>query len=243
MRSMAADRQKRYRERNQDRHRKEDATRKRQNRRTKPFVMWDGEGCRDTGYSLFGSSEGDAICYPDLSTYECLSLILECEARIPDAIHFGFAFDYDVNMILKDLSWRHLNLLRKRGKTVWNDFTITHIPGKWFTVKQGDVFAKIYDVFSFFGCSYYNALEQYQTGTQRERDFILAGKKRRDLFMYSQINAIRDYWHTELRLGPLLMDYIREVLDNAGYPIHSWHGPGALARYELNRRKIRKCMK
>lgn len=238
-----AQRQARHRERNRDVYRKRDAARKRQEHRTRPFVMWDGEGCRDTGYSLFGSSEGDVICHPDLSTRECLELLLECEARVPDAIHFGFAFDYDVNMILKDLSWRHLNLLRRRGKTVWNGYTITHIPGKWFTVKSEGLYVKVFDVFSFFGVSYHKTLEQYEIGTKRQRDFILAGKKRRDLFMWESITAIMDYWHTELLLGPVLMDGIRMVLDDAGYPIHSWHGPGALARYELNRRKIRNCMK
>lgn len=243
IRSAEAARSARRRAANRDQYRKQDAARKQQKRRNRPFVMWDGEGTRDTGYSLFGSSEDDVICHPDLSTVECLDLLLECEQRIPDAIHFGFAFDYDVNMILKDLSWRHLNLLSKRGKCNWNGYTITHIPNKWFTVSHDGVFVKVFDVFSFFGVSYHTALQQYEIGTENERAFILAGKKRRDLFLWEQIGDIMSYWQTELRLGPVLMDGIRKVLDDAGYPIVSWHGPGALARYELNRRKTRNLMK
>jgi hypothetical protein len=180
--------------------------------------------------------------HPDLSTVECLDLLLECERRIPNAIHFGFAFDYDVNMILKDLPWRNLAVLIEKGKTVWEGYIISHIPHKWFTVRYGDTYVKVFDVFSFFNTSYYKALEQYETGTQRERDYILAGKKRRDLFMWDQIGDIYKYWLTELRLGPMLMGGIRKTLDDAGYPISSWHGPGSLARYELNRRKVRTIM-
>lgn len=234
-------RQQRYRGHN----REKVAAAKRLERRRRPFIMWDGEGTTDAGYCLFGSSDGDMVQHPDLSSRECLELILESGERNKSAkaIHFGFAFDYDVNMILKDLPWRCLNLLRAKGSCTWEDFTIQHIPHKWFVVSDGVTTTKIYDVFAFFGCSYIKALDQYNIGNKIQREFIRAGKLRRDIFTYDGIDDIRDYWHTELLLGPMLMDHIRLVLDDAGYPITSWHGPGALARYELNKRKVKSLMK
>src|ERR1700689_3597241 len=88
----------------------------------RPFIMWDGEGPQDTGYSLFGSSAGDEICHPFLGTAECLELILGREEVQPDCIHIWFGSNYDVSMILKDLPWRALNALKQFTKTVWGGY-------------------------------------------------------------------------------------------------------------------------
>src|SRR5262245_61721200 len=63
----------------------------------RPFVVWDGEQPRDTGYSLFGNSEGLEICHPHLTTRECLDLIIEQEIKTPDAIHCWFGGDFDAS--------------------------------------------------------------------------------------------------------------------------------------------------
>src|ERR1700734_145827 len=73
-----------------------------------PFIFWDGEGPRDAGYALFGNSEGDEICHPFLSTRECLELILQRGTESPGAIHVWFGGNYDVSMMLHNLSQRHL---------------------------------------------------------------------------------------------------------------------------------------
>src|SRR6266702_3970176 len=87
----------------QNHHAKDSKTAQRVNA---PFIMWDGEGPRYAGYALFGNSAGYEICHPFLKTEECLELIMECESENPDAIHFGYGFNYDVSMILKDLPRR-----------------------------------------------------------------------------------------------------------------------------------------
>ena len=96
---------------NRNHHGKKNTTDQRERRtmlkKDKLFIIWDGEGPRDTGYSLLGNSEGMEICYPTLSTLDCLNLVIDCERQYPDAIHIGFGFDYDVSNILRDLSWRH----------------------------------------------------------------------------------------------------------------------------------------
>jgi hypothetical protein len=207
-----------------------------------PFIFWDGEGPQDTGYSLFGNSAGYEICHPQLSTTECLELILECERDMPDAIHVAFGFNYDVSMILKDLSWRHLSMLHRNTRCVWRDWEIEHLPHKWFKVKRGNLQAKIYDGRSFFGGSYVSALLQFDIGTPEEQAIIKAGKKRRAEFAWSEIDDIRAYWKVENKLGPELFSALRKLFGDAGYSPRSWHGPGALARMAFSRHKIYDAM-
>ena len=74
----------------------------------RPFIVWDGEGPRDTGYSLLGNSEGEELCYPRLKTEDCLQFILESGRAHSQAIHVSFGFGYDVSNMLRELPWRHL---------------------------------------------------------------------------------------------------------------------------------------
>lgn len=131
---------------------------------TRSFIIWDGEGPRDTSYSLFGNSEGDEICYPTLHTEDCLNLIISSAERNPYAIHIGFGFNYDVSCILRELPWRCLNALYKFNRTHWRGFRIEHIPRKWFAIKRGDTYVKIFDCQSFFGTSLVVALEDWSIG-------------------------------------------------------------------------------
>ncbi len=223
----------------QNHHAKDSKTAQRVNA---PFIMWDGEGPRDAGYALFGNSAGYEICHPFLRTEECLELIMECESENPDAIHFGYGFNYDVSMILKDLPRRYMSALHSLGRTVWKDWEIEHIPHKWFKIKRGQVQTTIFDVRSFFAGSYLGALDDFDIGTYAQRERVREGKNSRAEFVWSEIREIREYWLTELELGPLLMDKLRQVFADAGYVPRSWHGPGALARMALRRHKVYDAM-
>jgi DNA polymerase type B, organellar and viral len=207
-----------------------------------PFVAWDGEGPQDTGYSLFGCSLGHRIKHPNLGTRECLDLILAVESEWPDAIHIAFGFNYDVSMILRELSWRHFAALKEYGRTVWRDYEIEHIPHKWFKVRRGNVTATIFDIRSFFAGSYLAALDEFAVGTIPERTRIHAGKEDRENFLWADIDAIEEYWELELRLMPQLAEKLRYAFRNAGYVPRSWHGPGALARMALRRHNIYAAM-
>lgn len=220
---------------------------------TRPFIGWDGEGYsvwHCTGptllggywthhYMLFGASTGDCVTGPDLGTTECLQLILDVEKEFPDAYHVGFAFEYDVNMILKDLPWRTLAILREHGKCRWADptvnkrYRIEHIPHKWFRVTCDGVSATIYDAFGFFHCSYMSALTKYNIGSEAKRAHIASGKAKRANFTYKDLPAVKAYWSDEISLLPPLLDAIRAPAYRAGYRISEWHGPGALASYLL----------
>lgn len=211
-------------------------------RAQRPFIMWDGEGPQDAGYALFGNSAGYEICQPYLSTRACVELITKTAVEIPNAIHVAFGFNYDVSMILRELPWRHLRALHNFTSTVWNGYEIEHVPHKWFTVKYGAVACRIFDIRSFFAGGYLDALNDFGIGTEEERARIAHGKATREIFYWRDIEEIKEYWRTELKLGPELAGRMRDIFHDAGYVPSSWHGPGALARMALKRHKVYDAM-
>jgi hypothetical protein len=208
---------------------------------TKPFISWDGEAIDDM-YCLFGASSGEYMYSPKraLTTLECLELIIETGTRHPDAFHIGFVFDYDVNNILRDLSFVHLTVLKKQGHVTWKGYEIHHVPSKIFKVRKMDAAGKkavaqvrIDDVFSYFRARYDKVLIKYGVGTEAEQEQITAGKEARSTFSWNEIDTIKSYWQMELRLMVVLMDQLRKDFNDAGFYIGQWHGPGALAAYAL----------
>lgn len=209
----------------------------------RPFIAWDGEGPRDAGYALFGNSRGDAICRPFLGTEDCLALLLETEAANPTAIHVAYGFNYDASMILHDLPWKNLNALKHYNKTYWKGYDLEYVPHKWFKVSKDGVSAKVYDIVSFFGCSFVKACEAWDIGTSEERAQMAADKARRGEFVWADIDSIRDYWLGELDCMVKLADKLRASFLAAGFNIHSWHGPGAVAHSAMTRHKVPDAMK
>jgi hypothetical protein len=217
--------------------------------RAVPFIFWDGEGYNAYAvgsdgvctirhrYMLFGSSHSSPVVSVDLSTAECLAAILAVKQETPQSIQTAFAFEYDVNMICKDLSKRRLAYLRRFGKCIYKGYKIKHIPHKMFVVSRDGISATIYDGFGYFGCAYVTALKKYGVGTSAQREEILAGKKQRGHFNYSDLAYVEKYWRLEVSLGPELMDKVRDACYRAGYNITSWHGPGTLAAWYLKKMK------
>lgn len=213
----------------------------------RPFIFWDGESPQDTGYSLFGNSAGYEICYPTLSTLDCLELITQTGRENPQAIHIAFGFNLDVSFILKDLPRRSLRALAKLGAVWWRYWKLEHIPHKWFKVtfavkNEQRVSVKIYDIRTFFQGGYVSCLVKFNVGTPKEIELITSGKAQRGEFMWADIAEITVYWRTELKLGPELGNALRDSLYAAGYVPYSWHGPGALARMALKRHKVYSAM-
>lgn len=223
----------------------------------RPFVMWDGEGYnRFIGYQssppdvehcymLFGCSALNFanIKGYNLGTQECLDLMLYVESEIPDAFHVGFVFDYDVNMILKDLPWRMLGVLYETGQVIWKGYRIRHTPHKTFSVsKKVDGVMRvccIYDTFGYFHTSYLKALDKYKIGDADTLAIIEEGKAQRGNFTYLDIDYVEKYWTAEISLGPPLIDEIRKAAYGGGFRIAEWHGPGALAAYAIKHNNVR----
>jgi len=218
-----------------------------------PFVAWDGEGITyrkgtAQSYVLFGCSTGQHLKSPVLSTEDCLNLILNVERKNPDVIHVGFAFKYDVEMILADLPVRNWYRLRDKGTVRWKNYRLTYHPGKRFTVAQTvdgqRTTATIYDVWGFFQSSFVVALRNWLDADELvEIDRIEAGKKERGNFVWEDLNSyVVPYWQAELRLLVLLVDRLRERLTSADICPSQWHGPGAVASTIYRKHNVHDAM-
>ena len=215
-------------------------------RRNKPesyFVAWDGEGVGGYAetpqrYVLFGASTMDYSTSYSLGTRECLELMFTVAEAHPNAIHIGFAFDYDVNMILSELTPFHFAQLAETGTVKWHEFRIEHVPSKWFLVTDlhRKKTVKISDVFGFFQGSFVNAVKSYLPET--DLDIVVKGKANRSSFNDGDLDTIVTYWKREIQLLEELVNALRSLLFDAGFTINSWHGPGALANFVYSRHGI-----
>ena len=214
------------------------------------FVFWDGEETIDSGYCLFGCSlfgnEPTLDTYiqsPMLRTRAMLDLVLRIGERYPNASHVAFSFDYDVNWILRELSWPALITLKVKGEVEWEGYRIKHIPHKIFTVERDGIRVHIDDIFSYFRCRYDKALAKFSISDPETLAKITKGKDERADFTYGDIDYIRRYWALELQTGCQLMDKVRKMTYAAGFPgITQWYGPGALAAHSLKANDVKSVM-
>ena len=208
-----------------------------------PFVMWDGEAPKDTGYSLFGSSLGHEILHPRLHTEECFDILLEAKRENPESIFvmFGSRYDFD-EIIRQDMPSDRLARIKWHGSVTWHGYTVTQAEGKWFSIRKDGTTVKVFEIFGWFHTTYVKALRKYQIGTPEEWDLLDSEKNRRSKFMWSEIDEIRQYMRLELKLGPPLMERIRDICLTAGFNPRSWYGPSALATEMLRRNGVRKYM-
>lgn len=217
-------------------------------------VMWginDGYGAPSDRhhYMLFGSSAEDPIKRRSLGTKECLDHIVEVVEKHPNNINVSFSFEYDVNMILGDLPSQNLRVLKATGITAFKGYTIKHIPKKIFSIEkrknkrlqiEGSPRITIYDIWSFFNTKFTTALSDWDACSSEELERIMAGKDKRGVNRYEDMEEIEKYWRDEMHSMVGLVNKMREAFFEAGYFISDWHGPGALATYMLKCNKVYK---
>lgn len=217
--------------------------------RNRKFLAIDGEGIGKSPhfYVLLGASDGESsadISSESLSTYECLEFLIKMECKYPDHIKVGFSINYDIAMITKDFTDKQLARMMKGDTVLHCGFRVRCLKGKWLDIFKGGVSTRIFDVFSFFGCSFIKASEDY-IGTHplylEIAESVEEGKDKRGSFTYDQLETlIRPYMHKELELLVLLMTKLREYLASINLHVSSWHGPGAVASKLLSQHKIKK---
>ena len=235
----------------------------------KPFIAWDGEGITygdathliwhedvqrfgghagPQSYVLFGASTGAYVLARELSTIQCLNLMLSVERQNSNAIHVGFAFTYDANMILKDLPHKQWKDLHETNRCCWNGYRINYIPRKWLQVAHGrgknKVVCKIFDVHPYFHCSFVKALRTHDLDIPREDiDEIERMKKERHSFSENQLRTeVLPYMQLELKYLLTLMNHFRELLEQADLIPRMWHGPATLSDVMLRRYNVQKHM-
>lgn len=218
------------------------------------FIAWDGEGINHDGegraqsFVLFGASTGDYVRAFKLGTEECLELMLNVSAAHKNAIHVGFAFKYDTEMILHELPIPSWYRLREHGQVRWKGYLIQYLPGKWLKVVQGRKAERrsilLYDVFGFFQSSFIKALKGWMPASDLDEiESIQKGKDDRPRFKYRDLDdEIMPYWESELRLLVKLMNRLRELLIAAEVCPSRWHGAGAIATQIYGGKNTRSMM-
>lgn len=202
-----------------------------------PFIAWDGEGATlrtRHRYILLASSAGDIAVGPrGLSSTRWLSCLWRGLSAAPQALHVGFAFSYDVNMMLHQLPRATAAELWDRGVVRWDGWRLRYRPHKEFAVHRLEgarwVGGTVWDVFGFFQSSFVAALESYGVATPGQLRIIRAMKAERARFHPRQLPRIRAYCELELRLLVALMERVRSYAQEAGVTLRRWDGAGAVA--------------
>ena len=220
---------------------------------SKEVIVWDGEGMKLSGpdqpqhYVLFGCSvdpdhplvitEPDGrLTFEQIADY-CLSIV----QRHPNAVHFGYFFKYDQNMIIWSLPWPAKQVLYSSGSCMVKinncRYYIRAVFGKFIRITrlQGEEKTSILieDFAPFFASSFVKA---YETLFPKPSDpenwgVVVQGKKDRSDMMYPDMGKVRRYWRAEiLALHELAFEF-RRIMFDAGFLLPQWHGPGALANY------------
>lgn len=227
--------------------------------KNKPFISWDGEGWTDTDgehrYMLLQCSTGAYIDGPQLTSQECLELLLQVGARYPKANHVIYGGGYDATHILRDLPLELIAQLKDNEKIHWwvdetettnqNYFTINYLPHKWLEISGFDwnsrkqTHIKIFDVMTFFQTSFIKALQSRQIEVP---EVIATGKATRADFTYADIEEIKIYCQQELEMLVMLCNKLRAEFDEAGIWVTQFHGPGAVASALFKEHNVRAHM-
>lgn len=216
------------------------------------FIAWDGEGANLRGvheYIALVTSAGDARTnVAGLPTADTLSWLAARLAATKDAIHVGFAFSYDSNMLLRDVPRPILQKLWADGLCYWKQFRIEYRPRKAFGVWERRHVAgqgwgwhggRIWDVFGFFQSSFVAALQSYDVGTAAERAAILKMKNKRAHFKPRDLPQLVTYAQSECRLLVALMEKVRASAQAAGLVFRRWDGAGVAAAAWLQREQVK----
>lgn len=222
---------------------------------SRPFVACDGEGAGtdEQGrqlYVLFRIGGSELHTGSRLRTEEILDFI--CDAP-RDAILVGFAFGYDVTMILRDLPVSQQKRLfepkvfgQGHSPYVWyKDFDIDYLPKQYLKVRRVEIVRDvdgserrvaikgsqrtIFETFGFFQKSFLKVLSEFEIGTAAERELIRQSKEQRGGNTWTIGDVERDYCALECRLLADLMERLRDYCTEADIRPRTWSGAGKLA--------------
>ena len=226
-------------------------TRARARARARAFRALDGEAVtigrgerRQHLYVLLGTDDAAIEDPAGLSTSACFDFILGQALR--REILVSFAFNYDVNMIVRDVPRAQLRELWKLGECEVEldglTYSLEWIPGKLFGISTSDpdtdrrIRANVWDCWGFFQASFVRALEQWDvdddTGT------IATMKKQRSRFTLDMAGEIRAYNAAECRLLVELMNRVRDALYAVDLRPRSWLGAGSIASALLHKHRL-----
>lgn len=224
------------------------------NLREKEVIVWDGEGIKLSGsnspqhYVLFGCSADihnpliTATAKDTLDFFELADYMLMISARHPGAVHAGYFFEYDQNMIIRSLHWAIKERLYETGKAIVKRgetrYFLKLVLGKKITITRvredgSKVTIKIDDIGSFFASSFVKAYVSLFPDAWEDSAFhrVVEGKAVRADTKWEDMPSVLEYWTEEMKALHRLTVRFRDVMFDAGFMLTEWYGPGALANY------------
>jgi len=229
----------------------------------RPFAAVDGEGVTIWGpnpegepqaghhYTLLraGAHELFNEDGSPLSMQQCLTFLANLP---PTHIYIAFSFGYDITMICRDLPPERAERLMSRekrtfpkgAKTItlpvdYAEWRLDFMPGKSFSVKWKDgEWTSVSDVFSFFQCSFVEALTRWFPERTDVINKIREGKEQRADFGEVDRTYVRKYCELECAWLVALMDKVREVCYSLEIFPRKWEGPGMLVQALLSSKKV-----
>lgn len=217
-------------------------------------IAWDGEGIdlfgkgKPQSYVLFGCS-----AYPDsplvlndpktkLTHKQLCKYICDVGSRHPGAIHIGYGFAYDQNMIIQTmpLKWKERLYYGKWVQWPGTDGFTYKLKIEWRKRlkisrvrpdQTGRTTVYIDDISAFFHSSFVKAYQQIVGEGNEDWSTVTEGKAARGNNEWEQLSNVITYWRVEILALAELGSTFRDLFYSAGFALTSWYGPGALANY------------
>lgn len=179
-----------------------------------------------------------------LSTTECFEFLTSLPKGI---VYWGFAFRYDVNMMLRDVPPHIVERLQIEGECYWGPWRIDY-KGKKLTISKRRRVSRdrkvtvatftLWDMFPWVQTSFVKWLRKWELAPERTVARIDKMKNLRDSFNPTQRAAIRKYNREECVLLAKGARKLMELIDQTGLPIRAYNSPASVAKAAMDKYKV-----
>lgn len=195
------------------------------------IIAWDGEGenINDSHrLILLANSKGDLLLDKERKGKLTYQNWLPFITQYQKAVNVWYSFQYDVNMMFKDLPVEQkIQLFQEQKKTEIDGYIVKYIPRKILTIHKNKSTFTHYDVFGFFQTSFLKTLESWKITIP---EIIQQGKVLRSDFTKQKLDFIINYNFAECEKLSEVVTKLKQYMQTAGIPpLRSWHGAGAIA--------------
>jgi len=188
------------------------------------LIGWDSEAYYDGEPFIFCTSDGDIVGYYDLFSY-----LFSYSHRGRHYITWNLS--YEVGHLVRHLPKENLDELRsKKGRTEYQGYVYTDIPGKKFTISQRgkgkhSVCVTFWDALHFYGTSLQRAAEIYLNQSKLDMDVSQFTRS----FVGALWDDIAKYCIQDAYLTKCLGDFIVDGLRDVGIEVCSLYSPASIS--------------
>lgn len=164
-----------------------------------------------------------------LSYKDCFDFLITNSKKY----NYFFRIDYDVNMIIKDLTKKNIIELFENNETDFENYKIKYFRNKIFSINN----KKFYDIFNFFNTSLLNVIKILDIDlTEKEKEFVKIMKNKRADFSNKDKEIIIKYSLLENEIGLKIVEKIYNLIPEK-LKTYALYGSSALSN-KFMRKKI-----